>query len=265
MDAGHEIPHNGAPQEHTLSDIPMAPAPLNSNAVADALEQRIRERREKEQEAAAATAYVAFDEYHHKRQNFRRMVDPGILRPNARPVALESLKTLLTLAENILNNPYEEKYQKFKPTNGTIKRLLVDPKGTLEYAREMGFNPEVVNFQPFYVFNKKKHMVDLRIGAEILKETLDREVGKEERILRAKQDEKAVAAAHVANIKQAFLDDRKSRAVQERREKELREARAAVALRRASQSPATPPAVMPGSGKTLSGNTSASVDDNDDE
>lgn len=43
-------------------------------------------------------------------------------------------------------------------------------------------------------------MGDLRIGAEILKETLDREVGKEERIMRAKQEEKAVAAAHVANV-----------------------------------------------------------------
>ena len=45
-----------------------------------------------------------------------------------------SIQTLLKLAENILAHPDEAKYQKFKPTNSTINRLLVEPKGTLEYA-----------------------------------------------------------------------------------------------------------------------------------
>lgn len=59
---------------------------------------------------------------------------------------------------------------------------------------------QVVNFQPFYVFNQKKHMADLRIGADILKEALEREMTKEEREERAKREEKAVAAAQVANV-----------------------------------------------------------------
>ncbi len=42
---------------------------------------------------------------------------------------------MLKLAENIIEHPDEEKYQRFKSTNPTIKRLLVDPKGTIEYAR----------------------------------------------------------------------------------------------------------------------------------
>ena len=50
-----------------------------------------------------------------------------------------SRQTLLKLAENILEHPDEEKYQKFKTTNPTIKKLLVDPKGTLEYARAVRF------------------------------------------------------------------------------------------------------------------------------
>ena len=57
-----------------------------------------------------------------------------------------------------------------------------------------------MKFQPFYVFNKSRHMNDLSIGAEILKEALEREMTKEERAIEAKKNEKAVAAAHLANV-----------------------------------------------------------------
>ncbi|KAI0698585.1 hypothetical protein BC835DRAFT_1405325 [Cytidiella melzeri] len=244
------------------------PSQSASKQVADAIEAKIRAREKAEQQATASSSYAAFDEDHEKRQEFRRMIDPGILRPNPRPLAVEALKTLLKIAENILQNPDEPKYLRFKPTNSTIKRLLVNPKGTLEYAVAMGFNPEVENFQPFYVFNKKKHMRDLQIGAAIIQETLVREAEKEERQERAKREEKAVKAAHVANIKQAFLDDRKSRTIVERREKELREARAArgasAALDPASPSPSTTNSQMPGSGHTLDDRTLNSVEDDGD-
>ena len=46
-------------------------------------------------------------------------------------------KTLLMLAGNLIDNPEVEKYQQFKPTNATIKRTIVDPKGSLEYAVEV--------------------------------------------------------------------------------------------------------------------------------
>ncbi|KAI0773354.1 hypothetical protein BC629DRAFT_1595126 [Irpex lacteus] len=250
----------------------MSAAAPSASQVADALERRLRERREAEQQAAANSAYRPFDEDHDKRQEFRRMIDPAILRPNPRPVALESLKTLLKIAENILQNPDEPKYLRFKPTNALIKRVLVDPKGTLEYAVAMGFNPVVENFQPYYIFNKKKHMRDLQIGAEILQEALTRESEKEERRERAFRDERAAEAARVANAKQAFLDDRKSRTLVERREKELREAKAAAATRQGSTPPTSPststvgPHSMLGTGRTLDGRTvSPSVDNNDED
>lgn len=72
----------------------------------------------------------------------------------------------------------------------------------------------------------------------------------------------------LSQIKQAFLDDRKSRVMQERREREVREARAAAAARRASQPPVSPvssPRVMPGSGHTLSGNSVPEVYQDDDD
>lgn len=46
-------------------------------------------------------------------------------------------KTLSMLAKNIIDHPEEEKYHRFKPTNTAIRKKIVDPKGSLEYAVEV--------------------------------------------------------------------------------------------------------------------------------
>lgn len=48
-------------------------------------------------------------------------------------------------------------------------------------------------------------MTDLRIGCAILKEFFERETEKEIRLARAKREEKAVAAAAVANVRIIYL------------------------------------------------------------
>ncbi|KAL6309529.1 hypothetical protein BKA93DRAFT_757832 [Sparassis latifolia] len=225
--------------------------PPNPEAVAAAVERRIRQ--ERLQSPPAEHPHTSFDHNHEKRQEFRRLIDPGILRPNAREIALEALQTLKQLADNIIKHPNDEKYYKFKPTNSKIKHLLVEPKGTLEYAVALGFHPKVENFQPYYMFNPR-HMSDLRIGSAMLEEALERELSKEERARHAREAEKAASEAAVANIKQAFLDDRRSRALQARRERETREAIEAAARRRASLPPASPPTTQAwddASGRTL--------------
>jgi len=99
--------------------------------------------------------YSDFDKDHDRRQEFRRLVDPGITRPNSHEVAYEAIKvsfrrrlfgggltgylhkTLLMLAGNIIDHPEDEKYHRFKPTNTAIRKKIVDPKGSLEYAVEV--------------------------------------------------------------------------------------------------------------------------------
>lgn len=49
-------------------------------------------------------------------------------------IFIHFIQTLSTIAENLLREPDNAKFQQFKPTNTTIKHRLVDPKGTLEYA-----------------------------------------------------------------------------------------------------------------------------------
>ncbi|KAF7965210.1 hypothetical protein HWV62_45069 [Athelia sp. TMB] len=129
------------------------------------------------------------------------------------------------------------------PFPDTIKRCLIEPKGALEYAIALGFRPEVENFQPFYRFNPKK-MTELRIGAAILKEAIELDSEKQERMDRARREEKAAAAAVASNIKLAFLDDRKTKMLRDQREREQREARAVAAAKTASQEHQAPSSSM---------------------
>ncbi|TFK56050.1 hypothetical protein OE88DRAFT_1652629 [Heliocybe sulcata] len=197
-----------------------------------------------------------FAREHEKRQHFRRLVEPGILTRNSDEVSMAALRTLSMLADNLLREPDNPKFQRFKPTNTTIKQRLIEPKGALEYAIALGFLAEVEEFQPYYVHNKR-YTDDLRIGAAILHEVLDRKSEQLERTKRWKEQDKAAAAAAAKNVQLAFMDDRKSKMLNDKREKELREARAAAAARRQSMSPPTSPAVsavrMTGPGQTLSG------------
>lgn len=196
--------------------------------------------------------YADFDKDHERRQEFRRLVDPGITRPNSREVAYEAIKTLAMLAGNIIDHPGEEKYHRFKSTNTTIRRKIVDPKGTLEYAVELGFRPEVVDFQPFYIFNKSKWN-DLVIGHAVLKEFEEREAEKEQRLAKAKAEEKAAIEAQKEKTRLAFLDDRKSRLQLDERERELRAVRAANPPSPEPETEPSPPQYMPGGGHLLSG------------
>ncbi|KAG5649035.1 hypothetical protein DXG03_000384 [Asterophora parasitica] len=226
---------------------------ISADALAAAAERRTREL-----PAQPSAAQMAAQ--HERRQAFRRLIDPGILRPNSKEQAVASLKILLTLAENLLREPENPKFQQFKPTNTTIKNNLVNPKGTLEYAIEIHvqLGNQVKNFQPYYTWNPRR-IEDLRTGTAILKEFVDLENERAERAARSKVDQKAVAAA----VKLAYMDDRKSKQLHDEREKDRRTARAAALARQAELRESTPTTTrnsespprttrMPGSGHTLS-------------
>ncbi|KAJ6539379.1 hypothetical protein B0H19DRAFT_1178767 [Mycena capillaripes] len=212
-----------------MASEPSTSAPISASDLAAAAERRIQQRL-----GPPASDLPFSGPEHDLRQKFRRLIDPGILRPNPQAQALTSLKTLLTIADNILEHPDEPKFQQFKPTNSLIKRDLIDPKGTVEYARELGFDPEVRNFQPFYAFNPRR-IQNLRIGAEMIREALAAVEEKETRAAQARKEEKAVAEAAAEKIRLAYEDDRKMKILRDELEKERRDARIAAAARRAEE------------------------------
>ncbi|KIY71471.1 hypothetical protein CYLTODRAFT_435250 [Cylindrobasidium torrendii FP15055 ss-10] len=246
---------------------------VSPQALADAIERRTRAL-----PAGPTAAQMALEQ--ERKLLFRRMIEPGITRPNNKEQAMASLKTLLTIAENILNHPGETKYQQFKPTNTIIKKNLVEPKGALEYAIEMGFRPEVelsfstpetshlpiqvVNFQPYYTWNPKK-LQELKIGCAMIKETVTLETEKEERAKSSREAEKAAKLAAAERVRLAFMDDRRSKLQNDERERQYREglaARKAAAKDQAAKqaaeqeeedSDADVGPRMPGAGYSLSG------------
>ncbi|KAJ7507845.1 hypothetical protein B0H11DRAFT_2185404 [Mycena galericulata] len=217
-----------------MASPPTTPASIPSTNLAAAAERRLQ------QHQGPPPSELQFSGPEHElRQKFRRLIDPGILRPNPAAQALASLKTLQTIAENLLREPDNAKFQQFKPTNSLIKRNLMDPRGTVEYARELGFYPDVQDFQPYYKFNLKK-MDHLRIGAQMLREALALETEKEARAVHSKKEEKAIGRSCCREgrwitfeIRLAFEDDRKMKLLRDQMEKERRDARIAAAARHA--------------------------------
>ncbi|KAF8812478.1 hypothetical protein BYT27DRAFT_7087790 [Phlegmacium glaucopus] len=224
---------------------------VSNEALAAAAELRTRQ-------AAPQLTAAQMAAEHEKRQKFRRLLDPGITRPNSKEQALNSLKTLLAITENLLREPNNPKFQQFKPTNPIIKRDLVDPKGALEFAIELGFRGEVQNFQPYYTFNQR-HMEDLRIGSSILKDYIGLETQKQERAAQAKKNQKASIEAAAEKVKLAFMDDRRSKLLRDEMEKEQRAALALTAARQVAIQELSPnishsttsESAMPGSGHVL--------------
>lgn len=165
---------------------------------------------------------------------------------------MASLKTLSKIAENLIREPENPKFQQFKPTNNTIKRHLIETKGALEYAIAMGFRPEVNDFQPLYVWNERKGE-ELRNGAQVLQEAIELAEQKSARSQRNAAESKAAAEAAAKNTLLAFMDDRKTKMLRDQRDRYNREVQACHSSSiDGAAAPSPSSAEMPGNGRTLS-------------
>ncbi|KAG8907023.1 hypothetical protein FRB99_005543 [Tulasnella sp. 403] len=199
-----------------------ASAPSTSNlrsAAAAAALLRIAERPSDEDDD------VQFAKEREDRQNFRRLVDPGIVRHNPENIANACVDCLLTLCQNILNNPDDEKYRKFKTTNKRIQAGIIDPKGGLEYATAVGFREHMESFQPYYLWRPTPENFSLlRIGTFVLQEHKAKVMAKEEQSKVKKPTKEQINAEIAAKVKLAYEDDRKARALRDKLEKQRRQA-----------------------------------------
>ncbi|KAJ3845098.1 hypothetical protein EV361DRAFT_58290 [Lentinula raphanica] len=199
---------------------------------ADRFAEAIERRLSTQQSQAPSPATLLAE--HARRQKFRRMIDPGILRPNPEQEAVASMKILYKLSENLIREPENPKFQRIKSTNAQIQKHIINLKGTVEFLRELGFHPEVDNFQPFFVFNPKR-MSDLVIGSAMLKESLDLQEQKRARATESKQTVQEARAEVIERVHLAFMEDRRTKMELDEREKELRTARAQVSARQGVQ------------------------------
>ncbi|KAF8607595.1 hypothetical protein BDV93DRAFT_541837 [Ceratobasidium sp. AG-I] len=232
---------------------PKAENTADSDRIAEAALRRLNQ---------SATAYddeeLRYEQERPIRQKFRRLADPGIIRDNNEATTKKAFEILLKISQNLLSDPENPKFREFKSTNPTIQRALLDPKGAIEYAIEMGFRASVQNFQPKYVWHSTpQNLVALRVGSDIIREHVELITAKEERSHKSKQtvaQEKAVA---VQNALLAFEDDRKTRRLLDARMKQSGSAPSSP-MRHAPVAtiPQSPTFQTQGSGEVLGGPSS---------
>ncbi|KAG9019537.1 hypothetical protein FRB90_000846 [Tulasnella sp. 427] len=158
-----------------------------------------------------------------QRQHFRRMVDPGIVRPNNEAVANACIECLFKLCQNILDHPDEDKYRRFKLNNTAIQKKIIQAKGGLEYAVAVGFREHVEDFQPYYIWHPSpENAATLRIGTFVLKEHHDKIVAKQDASKQSKMSQKEAADLIARQVKLQFEEDRKAMATRQRMEQERR-------------------------------------------
>ncbi|KAF8742806.1 PUB domain, partial [Rhizoctonia solani] len=195
---------------------PQSPRQADSNRIAQAALQRIAQ-----PVNPGETEELRYEHERPIRQKFRRLVDPGIVRDNSEADAKRALGVLLKLAENLLSDPENPKFREFKSTNTTIQRALIDPKGAIEFAIEMGFRATVHEFQPKYVWHSSpENLIALRVGRDVLKGHIELATSKEERTDLSQRMAKAEKTAAVQNALLAFEDDRKRRKALDQRMKQ---------------------------------------------
>ncbi|KAI9063238.1 hypothetical protein FKP32DRAFT_1592694 [Trametes sanguinea] len=151
--------------------------------------------------------YTNHDSEWTVRQEFRKRIDRDILATNSPKEAIESLEAVLSLAENILTQPDAPKFRRFRVRNERIKRVIVQPKGVLQLVVDLGFREKTEDLETYYAFSGRRTN-ELRIGALIIKEVLERErkAQEEEETRRAREEEEK--QAHLVKQRQLFLDDR---------------------------------------------------------
>ncbi|PCH41013.1 hypothetical protein WOLCODRAFT_16827 [Wolfiporia cocos MD-104 SS10] len=249
------------------------------NHIAEAVERRLRQQRTE----ARGALYVDFDEDHARRQQFRYLIDKGIIERNPPDVAIKSLQTVKTIAENVVKFPDVQKYAQLRHEAPRIKRDIVQPKGALELILEVSWIPRkgkysdidgslrtstVVhppNYQPqdmqaVYAF-QKQYMSDLRIGLCMINEALERELPKKEREERALEEAKAAEEEAREKARKRIADDRKS--VQRRVAREVAQRRASIPSPQSSVEKSPGPAIIHTLSNLNLGSDSAAIQDAD--
>ncbi|KAK0433026.1 hypothetical protein EV421DRAFT_2023708 [Armillaria borealis] len=171
-------------------------------------------------------SFTDFDKGYQMRTELRRMIDVGILGMvndhEASKEGVASLKTLLRLANKIIDNPDKEKYQRFKINNPTIKKDIMQPKGVLEFAIKMGFRQQkVIDLETYRVFIPK-YRDDLVLCASLLEKAIDREhlrVDPRLKLARANEEKEEQWAIAMKR----FGDDRKRKEENDKRERDARQ------------------------------------------
>ncbi|ORY83179.1 hypothetical protein BCR37DRAFT_379168 [Protomyces lactucae-debilis] len=111
---------------------------------------------------------------------------------------LACLELFAKLTGNILKNPDEPKYQRFKTRNGAIQKTVLSQRGSDLILLEVGFNPEVQDMEEFFVFKGTLNHLEIsheRISrhTEMMRQAIAKDLSKPSAMLAAQASQKLEA------------------------------------------------------------------------
>jgi hypothetical protein len=87
-----------------------------------------------------------------KRQALLKIYDTLISKEHFN-IQIPCLETLLTILNNLLAHPEEEKYRRIRFSSQTLQKKVINTRGGLNFLYEVGFQKRVFEFQEFLVFD----------------------------------------------------------------------------------------------------------------
>ncbi|KAF9029425.1 hypothetical protein BDZ89DRAFT_719605 [Hymenopellis radicata] len=181
--------------------------------IAAAVATRLADPTRRTSTAVPTASFQDHDRGHACRQRIRKMIDIDILgMVGSHPASkdgVESLKTLLALARGILDSPHDATKRRIKLNNNAVQKRIVQPKGVLQLAIEMGFCKETVEeMQAIRVF-EASNLAHLETCAHLIHEAIHREQLRpdEHLVLKGKLEEQEEIRRQTM---QRAMDDRKS-------------------------------------------------------
>jgi hypothetical protein len=86
-----------------------------------------------------------------KRQALLKIYDTLISKEHFN-IQIPCLETILTILNNLLAHPEEDKYRRLRFSSHTLQKKVVHTRGGLNFLYEVGFQKKVFEFQEFLVF-----------------------------------------------------------------------------------------------------------------
>ncbi len=154
-----------------------------------------------------------------------------ISRHNPPPISQKCISTLLQIVNNILKEPYNEKFRKLREKNNTINSNVLQITGGKEFLIKIGFKSKVMDFEKFFILELKnttgaaskdgekisddlfltRQVERLEIAQKLLENYLNKVTGQVEIVKQMQEREKKLEEFQKAAVLQNIEEDKERR------------------------------------------------------
>ncbi|CAI2166281.1 14567_t:CDS:1 [Funneliformis geosporum] len=150
-----------------------------------------------------------------------------ISRHNSPPVSQKCISTLLQIMNNLLKEPYNEKFRKLREKNHTFNSNVLQIIGGREFLIKVGFKSNIVDFEKYFILELKgpdksgekisdelflsRQLERLEIAQQLLDDYLNKVTEQAETVKRMQEREKKAEELQKAAILQSIEEDKERR------------------------------------------------------